>query len=100
MHLPLRYREMTTPATLHEEDALARTYDARLMRRLLVYIRPYLPLVVAALALLIIEGVLQLAGPILTQRVIDKAIPARDSAAIIAATVLYAATLRTAFFQL
>ena len=97
MHLPLRYREMTTPATLHEEDALARTYDARLMRRLLVYIRPYMPLVVAALALLIVEGVLQLAGPILTQRVIDKAIPARDSAAIVTATVLYAMTLIAQF---
>jgi ATP-binding cassette subfamily B multidrug efflux pump len=97
VHLPLRYREMTTPATLHEEDALARTYDARLMRRLLVYIRPYMPLVIAALGLLSIEGVLQLAGPILTQRVIDKAIPARDSAAIMTATVLYAVTLIAQF---
>jgi ATP-binding cassette subfamily B protein len=88
---------MTTPATLHEEDALARTYDARLMRRLLVYIRPYMPLVYAALALLTIEGVLQLAGPLLTQRVIDKAIPARDGAAIITATVLYALTLIAQF---
>jgi ATP-binding cassette subfamily B protein len=88
---------MTTPATLHEEDALARTYDARLMRRLLVYIRPYKLLVVGALTLLIIEGALQLAGPILTQRVIDKAIPARDSAAIVTATVLYALTLIAQF---
>jgi ATP-binding cassette subfamily B multidrug efflux pump len=88
---------MTTPATLHEEDALARTYDARLMRRLLVYIRPYMPLVYAALALLTIEGVLQLAGPLLTQRVIDKALPARDSAAIGTATVLYALTLIAQF---
>src|SRR5512140_1018259 len=88
---------MTAPATLHEEDALARTYDARLMRRLLVYIRPYMPLVYAALALLTIEGVLQLAGPLLTQRVIDKALPARDGAAVITATVLYALTLIAQF---
>src|SRR6476646_7394930 len=88
---------MTTPATLHEEDALARTYDARLMRRLLVYIRPYMPLVYAALALLTIEGVLQLAGPLLTQRGIDKAPPARDGAASITATVLYALTLIAQF---
>ncbi len=88
---------MTTPATLHEEDALSRTYDARLMRRLLVYVRPYMPLVYAALVLLIIEGVLQLAGPLLTQRVIDKALPARDGAAIFTATILYALTLIAQF---
>ena len=97
MHQPLPYRSMTTPATLHEEDALARTYDARLMRRLLVYVRPYRPLVYAALGLLSIEGVLQLAGPLLTQRVIDVALPARDSGAIISATILYAFTLIAQF---
>jgi len=89
---------MTSPATLHEEDALARTYDARLMRRLLVYVRPYMSLVYAALVLLSIEGVLQLAGPLLTQRVIDKALPARDSGAILTATLLYASALIAQFF--
>ena len=88
---------MTAPATLHEEDALARTYDARLMRRLLVYVRPYRPLVFASLGLLSIEGILQLAGPLLTQRVIDVALPARDGAAIVSATVLYALTLIAQF---
>ncbi len=88
---------MTAPATLHEEDALARTYDARLMRRLLVYVRPYRPLVFASLGLLSIEGILQLAGPLLTQRVIDVALPARDGAAIVTATVLYAVTLIAQF---
>ncbi|HUQ48360.1 MAG TPA: ABC transporter ATP-binding protein [Gemmatimonadaceae bacterium] len=88
---------MTTSATLHEEDALGRTYDAPMMRRLLVYIRPYAPLVFAALALLTVGGVLQLAGPLLTKRVIDKAIPARDTAAIITATALFALTLIAQF---
>ena len=97
MNLPLPYRSMTTPATLHEEDSLSRTYDARLMRRLLVYVRPYMSLVYAALVLLSIEGVLQLAGPLLTQRVIDKALPAGDGKAIITATVLFAVTLIAQF---
>lgn len=97
MNLPLPYRSMTTPATLHEEDALSRTYDARLMRRLLVYVRPYMSLVYAALVLLSIEGVLQLAGPLLTERVIDKALPARDGHAIVIAAILFAVTLVAQF---
>jgi len=88
---------MSAPATLHEEDALARTYDQRLMLRLLAYVKPYRPIVVAALALLCIEGVLQLAGPLLTQRVIDVALPRRDSGIVIAAALLFAATLIAQF---
>lgn len=95
---PLPYRSMTTAATLHEEDALARTYDARLMRRLLIYVRPYKPLVFASLALLCVEGALQLVGPLLTQHVIDVAVPKHDSAGIIRATILYAAALIAQFF--
>jgi ATP-binding cassette, subfamily B, multidrug efflux pump len=64
----------------HEEEALSRGYDAGLMRRLLAYARPHATLVAAALALLMTEGVLQLAGPLLTQYVIDVAIPAGDPA--------------------
>ena len=71
---------MTGPGTFHEEEALGRAYDARLMRRLLAYARPHRVLVGGALALLMLEGLLQLAGPLLTQLVIDVAIPARDTA--------------------
>ncbi|HVF39121.1 MAG TPA: ABC transporter transmembrane domain-containing protein, partial [Gemmatimonadaceae bacterium] len=88
---------MSTPATLHEEDALARTYDRRLMRRLLAYVSPYKSLVVGALLLLCIEGVLQLAGPLLTQRVIDVALPRRDGGMIVTAAVLFAVTLVAQF---
>ena len=36
----------------HEEEVLGKAYDARLMRRLLTYVRPYkLPIVVAILVL-------------------------------------------------
>jgi ATP-binding cassette subfamily B protein len=89
---------MSSPATLHEEDALSRTYDARLMRRLLVYLSPYKALVGASLILLMIEGALQLAGPILTQRVIDVALPHHDTAAVTRITVLFAVTLVAQFF--
>jgi len=82
---------------MHEEDALARTYDARLMRRLLKYVAPYKMLVGGALGLLLIEGALQLAGPLLTRQVIDVALPARDSEAIVRATILFAITLVAQF---
>ena len=49
------------------------------MRRLLRYARPYRALVIGSLALLLADGMLQLVGPALTQRVIDVAIPRRDT---------------------
>ena len=96
--LPLPYRSMSSPATLHEEDALSRTYDARLMRRLLSYLPPYRGLVAAALALLMVSGALQLAGPILTQQVIDIALPRRDASAVLTIAGLFALTLIAEFF--
>ena len=89
---------MSNPATLHEEDALSRTYDARLMRRLLKYLSPYKTLVAASLVLLMIEGALQLAGPIFTQQVIDVALPHRDTTAVLRITILFALTLIAQFF--
>ena len=94
---PLPYRSMSSPATLHEEDALSKTYDARLMRRLLQYLSPYKVLVAASLALLVIEGALQLAGPVLTQRVIDDALPKHDAGEILRLTGFFALTLVAQF---
>ena len=67
------------------------------MRRLLKYVAPYKLLVGGALGLLLIEGALQLAGPLLTRQVIDVAIPNRDSGAILRATVLFAISLVAQF---
>jgi ATP-binding cassette subfamily B multidrug efflux pump len=89
---------MSSPVTeYHEEDALGKAYDSRLMRRLLRYARPYRSLVAASLALLAVEGVLQLVGPLLTQRVIDVALPARDVAAAGRMAALFAAALTLSF---
>jgi ATP-binding cassette subfamily B protein len=67
------------------------------MRRLMTYVAPYKTLVGAALGLLVIEGVLQLAGPLLTQHVIDVALPNRDATGILTAAVLFAVTLVAQF---
>ncbi|HEX6058920.1 MAG TPA: ABC transporter ATP-binding protein [Gemmatimonadaceae bacterium] len=88
---------MTVPASIHEEEALGKAYDARLVRRLLVYVRPHLRLVAGAVLLLVVEGLLQLVGPLLTERVIDDAIPARDLGLVRTAALLYAGALVVQF---
>jgi len=79
--------------SLHEEEALGKAYDSRLMRRLLGYARPYRALVVASLALLLLDGALQLVGPALTKQVIDVAIPRGDTRLVATSAALFAATL-------
>lgn len=70
---------MTAHSLPHpEEEALGKAYDARLMRRLLGYLRPYRWKVVAAVLVLVAASLLQVVGPWLTQRAIDEAIPAGD----------------------
>ena len=83
---------MTAP-DVHEEEALGKAYDGRLMRRLLRYARPYRALVIGSLVLLLADGALQLVGPALTQRVIDIAIPRGDTQLVVTSALLFAATL-------
>jgi ATP-binding cassette subfamily B multidrug efflux pump len=80
-------------AEFHEEDVLGKAYDRRLMRRLLVYLRPYRGLLFGAIAVLLAEAVLALAGPLFTREVIDVALPARDDGLVIRLALLLAATL-------
>ena len=66
-------------STAHaEEEADSRAYDPHLLRRLLRYLSPYRGRVAAALVLLVIESITQLAGPWLTKVALDRAIPGRD----------------------
>ena len=58
-------------SNIHEEEALGKAYDSRLMRRLLAYMAPYKWRVIFALALVAIVTPLELAPPILFQRAID-----------------------------
>jgi ATP-binding cassette subfamily B multidrug efflux pump len=55
----------------HEEEALGKAYDSRLMRRLLEYMRPYRMRVFLALGLVAVVTPLELAPPALFQRAID-----------------------------
>jgi ATP-binding cassette subfamily B multidrug efflux pump len=83
---------------LSDEDVQARKgYDRNLVRRLFVYVRPYRALVAGALVLLMTEGLLQLVGPLMTERVIDNALPQRDAALAWRLALLYATSLIAAF---
>jgi len=79
-----------------DDDVIGKAYDARLMRRLSVYARPYLWLVAAAVGCLMVDGLMALVGPVMTQRVIDVALPSRNltlvwqSATILAVSLVFA----------
>lgn len=80
---------MTVSATqTHDDDILGKAYDRKLMRRLLVYTRPYRGLMYGAFALLCVEGAIQVVGPLLTRRVIDVAVPTRDMRIVVVSTAL------------
>ena len=60
-------------ATFFQEDEiLGKAYDARIMRRLLTYVRPYMRLRILALVLLLPVSVIDLAGPALVGFGIDR----------------------------
>ena len=81
---------MTAPATqTHDDDILGKAYDRKLMRRLLVYTRPYRGLMYGAFALLCVEGAIQVVGPLLTRRVIDVAVPTRNMRIVVVSTALF-----------
>lgn len=57
--------------SLHEEEVLGKAYDARLMRRLLGYVRPHRRKLLAAVGVISLTAILELAGPALTIIAVD-----------------------------
>lgn len=80
-----------------EDEILGRAYDARLMRRLLGYLRPYRRAVAGAVVLLLLTAGLDLLGPYFVKVAIDRYIAAGDLAGVGRVAVLYLATLLAAF---
>jgi len=58
-------------SNLHEEEALGKAYDSRLMRRLLRYMKPYKWRVALALFMVAIVTPLELAPPLIFRKAID-----------------------------
>jgi ATP-binding cassette subfamily B protein len=83
--------------TFHEEEVLGKAYDARLMRRLLAYLRPHKWYVVGALVALVGDAVTHLAPPYLVKVAIDQYIAQGDLSGINQIAIVYLAVLVAAF---
>lgn len=70
---------------VHEEEVLGRAYDARLMRRLLGYLRPHRRTLGVAVVLIVLASLVQLAGPALTVIAVDLFIHPRPAVSPVAA---------------
>ena len=80
-----------------DDEILGKAYDGRLMRRLLVFVRPYWKRLLVALVLLFSAAAAELAPPYLVSRAIDGPIAARDAAGLIPLFAFYLLALVTAF---
>ena len=85
---------------LQEEEALGKGYDARLMKRLLQYLRPYRSHVALAILFLVASSLLQVVGPWLTQIVLDDVVPNRDTSLLARLAALYLASVLAGFILL
>src|SRR4051812_3287863 len=56
----------------HEEEVLGKAYDARLMKRLLGYLRPYKWQTALALGSIVLKAIADVLGPVLTMVAIDR----------------------------
>jgi len=65
-------------AELPDEEILGKAYDARLMVRILRYLRPYWKLLAVAFVFLLLQTGTQLLGPYITKIAIDRYVSARD----------------------
>jgi ATP-binding cassette subfamily B protein len=80
-----------------DDEVLSRAYDHRLMRRLLGYLRPYRGQVAVAAVFVLLDTLVQLAGPYLIMEAIDNGIRHRDLAHLDLVAVLYLTMLVVGF---
>src|SRR5262245_17041161 len=80
-----------------DDDVLGKAYDARLMRRLLQYLRPYWRQVAVALAAIVAGGCASLAQPYLIKVAIDRYIAARSLAGLDSLAIVFFVVLIVGF---
>jgi ATP-binding cassette subfamily B multidrug efflux pump len=79
------------------DDVIGKAYDARLMRRLLVYLRPHVQAVAVAFLAIVGGALVDLAQPWLTQQAIDHDIANRDVGGLLRLTMLFLGLLGFGF---
>src|SRR5881409_1734437 len=85
------------PVSIHDDDILGKAYDARLMRRLAHYLRPYWRTVAAAFVFTIVGSLASLVQPYLIKVAIDRYIATRQLASLDRLAAVYLAILAVAF---
>jgi ATP-binding cassette subfamily B multidrug efflux pump len=80
-----------------DDDILGKAYDARLMRRLLEYLRPYWRQVALALVTIIVSAVASLIQPYLIKVAIDRYITQRQTTGLDRLAALYLTVLVASF---
>jgi ATP-binding cassette, subfamily B, multidrug efflux pump len=83
--------------TLQDDDVLGKAYDARLMRRLFQYLRPYRVQVLIALVAIVAGGAASLAQPYLIKIAIDRYVAARELEGLNTLALVYLGVLIVAF---
>ena len=82
---------------MHEDEVLGKAYDARLMRRLLGYLRPHRQAVGVALAAIVGHSVMQLVQPLLVRMAIDNHILVGDLTGLDQIVLLFLVILLASF---
>jgi len=85
------------PADANEELVLGKAYDARLMRRLLAYLKPYRGSAYLAIVCLLFGSVFSVLQPYLTKVAIDRYIRSDNIAGLNKIAILYIGTLVLVF---
>jgi len=84
-------------SSFHEDDPLAKSYDSKLLLRLLAYLKPYKLAVLASFLLIVVMAGLDLVGPYLTKIAIDRHITKGDANGLAGVAALYVVVLLAAF---
>ncbi len=74
---------------MHEEEVLGKAYDARLMRRLLKYLRPYRWYVVLGIILSILTSAMEAIRPYFTKIAVDVNIANKDQRGLLITALLF-----------
>ena len=88
---------MSSDPNYTADDVIGKAYDARLMRRLLTYLRPHMASVAVAALAILVASLVDLAQPWLTQVAIDRYIVTGDFAGLSRLSILFVALLVVAF---
>jgi len=82
---------------LESDDLPTDLVDRRLLKRLLGYLKPHRRLVALSVLLIAVHAGLAVVGPAMTQRALDRAVPARDPGLLLRYAVVFLSALLLTF---